>query len=103
VAFWDTAQRYQALWITIFLISPIGFNFLYVRRLGRIEYALTLIKIITIIGLIATGVLIAIGVSTNPLLGTSSQYTVVPCRDNEIGDCVPPPGLISLLLFPSKD
>lgn len=96
VTIWDPDQRYHALWITMFFIVPIIFNFLYVRNLGEIEYWLTAIKIITILGLIITGILIAVGLSTEPRLGTSSQYTPLPCSANEIGNCVSPPGLISL-------
>ena len=96
VAFWNPSLHIQILCITIFFIAPIIFNFWYVRNLGEIEYWFTALKIITILILIITGILLAIGLSTEPLLGTSSQYQPVPCGDNVIGNCVPPPGLISL-------
>jgi len=98
--FWDpdADKGLKALWITIFFIVPIAFNFLYVRRLGEIEYWFTTAKIILILILIVTGILIAMGLSTDPLLGTSSQYTPVPCSANEIGNCVPGPGLVSTCL-----
>jgi amino acid permease len=97
VYFWDTEQRYAVLWMFIFFIAPILFNFLYVRWLGEIEYWFTTIKIIFLLVLIVSGVLIAMGLSTDPLLGTSAQYTPVPCSANVIGECVPGPGLGSLL------
>jgi amino acid permease len=96
MAFWDNEKRFTALWIAIFFVVPIVFNFLYVRRLGEIEYWLTTTKIILILILIVTGLLIGLGLSTDPLLGTSSGYWPVPCSANEIGDCVPGPGLVSI-------
>lgn len=97
VTYWDKDQKLAPLWITIFIVAPILFNFLYVRWLGEIEYWFTTVKIILILILIVTGILIAMGLSTDPLLGTNAQYTPVPCSANEIGDCVPGPGLISLV------
>jgi amino acid permease len=94
--FWNPSPGIQIVCLTIFFIFPILFNFWYVRYLGEIEYWITAIKIITILVLIVTGILIVIGLSTEPLLGTSSQYQPVSCSDNEIGNCVPGPGLISL-------
>jgi len=98
VTFWDTQQQLAPLWIAIFFVVPILFNFLYVRRLGEIEYWFTTLKIVLILILIITGILTAMGLSTDPLLGTSSQYTPVPCSANEIGECVPGAGLGSLPL-----
>jgi amino acid transporter len=95
VEFWDTDQRYQPLWLTIFFLVPIGFNFLYVRRLGEIEYWFTIIKITLILILIVTGIIIAMGLPTQPLLGTSAQYKPVSCADNEIGNCMPGFGVIN--------
>jgi len=37
------------------------------------------------------------GLPPELLLGTSAQYTPVPCPDNEIGDCLPGFGVISLV------
>ena len=103
VVYWDPEKRLTALWTTIFFVVPIVFNFLYVRRLGEIEYWFTTAKIILILILIVTGILIAMGLSTDPLLGTSSQYTPVPCSANEIGDCVAGPGLISIVSLENKN
>lgn len=100
--YWKPDSRYLPLFITIFIIFTVFFNFLYVRKLGEIEYILTLSKIITILGLIAVGLLLAMGLSTNPLLGTSSQYDPVFCIKNEIGNCVPSPGVISSNPLESK-
>ena len=97
MVYWDPEKQLTALWVTIFFVVPIVFNFLYVRRLGEIEYWFTTAKIILILILIVTGILIAMGLSTNPLLGTNSQYAPVPCSANEIGTCVPGPGLISIV------
>ena len=93
IGYWTSIH--PAIWITIFLIVPILFNFFNVRRYGEIEFWLTTIKITTIVGLIFLGLLLAMGVSTNPLLGTSVQYTPVECANNVVGQCVPPPGFIS--------
>lgn len=96
MAYWVTDTRYTPLWIAIFFVLPIAFNFLYVRRLGEIEYWFTTVKIILILILIITGILTAMGLSTDPLLGTSAQYHPVSCSANEIGNCVPGPGLGSI-------
>ena len=96
VGFWNPSTLIQKISLTIFFIFPIVFNFWYVRNLGEIEYWITAVKIIAILVLIVTGILIAIGLSTDPLRGTSSQYQPVPCSSSEIGSCVPLPGLISL-------
>lgn len=95
ILYWNPDGRYYPIYIAVFFIFTILFNFLYVRKLGEIEYSLTTLKIITILGLIAVGLLIAMGLSTNPFLGTSLQYKPVLCSENEIGNCVPPPGVIS--------
>ena len=103
VTYWDKDAQLKGLWLTIFFLLPIGVNFLYVRRLGEIEYWFTTAKIILILIVIVTGILIAMGLSTNPLLGTSSQYQPVPCSANEIGPCLPGPGLVSIVSLEYKD
>jgi len=93
MTFWTGAVP-SAAWIAIFLTIPILFNFFNVRRYGEIEFWLTSIKIITIVGLIFLGILLPMGASSRPpLLGTSAQYTAVECSKNEIGEkCLLSPG-----------
>lgn len=66
---------------------------LSVRSYGRLEFVLTLIKVITVLGLTILGIVIAAGGVTSPLLGTSAEYRPVPCADNAVGaQCLSPPG-----------
>jgi amino acid transporter len=94
MGFWTTVH--PAVWITLFLIIPIAFNFFNVRRYGEIEFWFTAIKVTTIIGLILLGFLLVMGASVNPLLGTDSQFRPVPCADDMMGGCVPAPGFRSM-------
>jgi amino acid permease len=86
----------QGVFITIFLLIPIVFNFFNVRRYGEIEFWLTTIKVTTIVLLIVLGFLLAMTASTTQLLGTDANYRPVPCSENVIGQCVPPPGFASI-------
>lgn len=93
MGFWTTVN--PAVWITLFLILPIAFNFFNVRRYGEIEFWLTAIKVTTIVGLIFLGILLGMGASVNPQLGTNTQGSPVPCAQDMLGGCVPPPGFAS--------
>jgi hypothetical protein len=76
-----------------FFAVPLFFNCLNVRKYGRFEFGLTLIKIMTVLGLIILGIVIGAGGVTSPLLGTSAEYRPVPCAKNAIGQqCLSPPG-----------
>jgi amino acid permease len=95
--FWTSYSRDKtAGFITIFLLVPIVFNFFNVRRYGEIEFWLTTIKVTTIMLLIVLGFLLAMGASPTQLLGTDANYNPVPCSENVIGQCVPPPGFVSI-------
>jgi len=79
--------------VTIFLVIPIGFNLLNLRRYGEIEFWLTTIKVVMIVLLIVLGVLLPMGASPRtPLLGTGSNYRPVDCSQNVIGECIPSHG-----------
>jgi amino acid transporter len=94
MSFWiSTDQCNPAVWITLFTVIAIGFNFFDVRRYGEIEYWLTVIRIAVIIGFIILGLLLPMTASTAPrLLGIDSKNELTPCDDPASVDCVSPPG-----------
>ena len=92
IEFWVPPDRIPtAVWISIFLILPILFNFFNVRRYGEIEFWLASVKVITVTGLIVLGILLPMGASsTRPLLGHNGTE---PAQCSEFpDDCVEQPG-----------
>lgn len=91
-------QENTALWISVFIIPPIIFNLLNVRRFGEIEFWLSGIKVYTFVGLIILGFLLLMGASTAPqLLGTRpfnnvTHYPLIQCDNGTRDDCVSSPG-----------
>jgi len=86
-------------WIVVHLIVAISFNLLNVRRVGWIEYFLTVIKVLALVGLVILGlVILAGGVNEPPHLGLDSTYTPVPCNQNNItiGPCLSDPGFMCM-------
>lgn len=98
MAFW-LPDGPSAVWISIFYLLPSLFNLFNVRRYGEIEFWLTWVKLVTILGIIVLGVLLPMGaVASQPLLGTSAQGEIIPCPPNpSAGECVSPPGFICIL------
>jgi amino acid permease len=96
MAFWVDPDKIHAwVGITAFILIPALFNFLKVRRFGELEFGLTAIKLITIVGLIVLGVVLPWGASAgNRKLGympyNSSNGDFVP--SNELLSC---PDLLS--------
>jgi Amino acid permease len=79
------------VWIAIFIVIPTAFNFFNVRRYGEIEFWLTTIKVITLIGLILLGIILPMDASpVRPLLG-EINYQPAPCGPNST-NCVSQPG-----------
>ena len=91
-------QESSAIWIVVFVIPPILFNFLNVRRFGEIEFWFSTIKVYTIVGLIILGLLLFMDATTAArLLGTRplqnvTDYTLIPCDNPHLDDCVSFPG-----------
>jgi yeast amino acid transporter len=95
MAFWLSKDEYPPeIWITVFLVIPFLFNNFNVRRYGEIEYWLTVIKVLTIVGIIVLGVLLPMNATPNQrLLGTNSNLSLIPCPDNSApGQCLGAPG-----------
>ena len=66
INFWSGANHINSgVWIAVFLVVICSFNFLGVRAYGEAEFWFSLIKIITIIGLIILGVIITAGGAGN--------------------------------------
>jgi amino acid permease len=91
---WLPEEKYRYTFIAMFFIVIVLFNLLNVRKYGEIEFWLTVIKLITIVGLIFLGVLLPMGVSENTRkLGTGPYYSVIPCPSNAAeGQCLGTPG-----------
>ena len=96
MTFWIPADQISpAVWISVYMLFPIVFNFFNVRRYGEIEFWLTTAKVITCMGLIVLGILLPMGASTTPrLLGTSPKYDLIQCVNATVDNCVSPPGFV---------
>lgn len=80
VAHWFPNNRFDGIWITLFIVMIVTFNYFNVRRYGEIEYWLTVLKLSIIYGIIIVGMLLLMDVSTAmPLLGTSSTGDFIEC------------------------
>ena len=91
----DKSKYPSEIWITVFLILPVLFNYLNVRRYGEIEYWLTVIKVATFVGIIILGILLPMHASPDAvLLGTSADYQPVVCTENALNGtaCLEPQG-----------
>jgi amino acid permease len=94
-SFWYQQDARPALWISIYAIFPLLFNFFNVRRYGEIEFWLTTVKVCVCVGLIFVGILLAMGAGNDsPLLGTDPENNIVACDDAQSLNCLPPPGFI---------
>jgi amino acid permease len=91
---WGIDPKYGPLWIAVFYIPLILFNFLNARRYGEIEFWLTVIKNYTIIAIIILGIILPMGAfAGSRQLATGPDNTVAPCPDNpQPGQCVGIPG-----------
>jgi amino acid permease len=114
--FWPATRNINpAAWITIFFIPPLLFNNFNVRRYGEFEYWLTVIKIVTVVGLIVLGIFLPLNASpserllrtvlldnttsavegTTVYLNSTSSDLLLPCPSNATGlnfTCVGTPG-----------
>jgi amino acid permease len=90
----------SAVWISVYLIFPIAFNFFNVRRYGEIEYWLTSLKTATCVGLIILGILLPLDVYAGPRkLGTLGNTHLIECINPITDRCVPNPGFNCTLIF----
>jgi amino acid permease len=95
-SFW--IQENKALWISVYIIPPILFNLLNVRKFGEIEFWLSSIKVYTFVSLVILGLLLLMGASTAPqLLGTTlspnvTDYPLIQCVHPSQDYCVSSPG-----------
>jgi amino acid transporter len=80
------------VWISIFVIPPLIFNYFNARRYGDIEYTITAIKIVAILWIIVLGfIIVAGGTGIVPLLATNDNTQPIFCGENQT-DCLPAPG-----------
>lgn len=93
INFWTSTQKVpEWAWILIFILLPLAFNFLNVRKYGEVEYWITMIKILTLVALILLGIsLLPLGASSSePLLGTTGIDPEFCLPSN--GSCLSSPG-----------
>ena len=97
MAFWLPTQS-PAIWISVYLLVPITFNLLNVRRYGEFEFWLTSIKVVTCVGLFILGISLPMDASPEPpLLGTNSTtHEVMQCLDP--AQCLEQPGFSCITL-----
>jgi amino acid permease len=91
----------REIWILVIFVIIFVFNNFNVRRYGEIEYWLTVIKVITIMGIIVAGVLLPMNASPNQrLLGTNNAGNPVACNDPSNNyTCIAVPGFECTVLF----
>lgn len=76
----------MAIFISIFGVLIVVFNFLPVRLYGELEFVFGVIKSLLVIGLILAGLIVDVGgspsgeVCTRPLCGTRSDFQLVHWR-----------------------
>jgi L-asparagine transporter-like permease len=81
-------DKYKYLWISFFFILIVLFNLLNVRRYGEIEFWFTVIKLVTIVGLIFLGLILAMGaLGSSRQLGTLDN-TAIPCPNECLNTAV---------------
>jgi amino acid permease len=85
-----------------FLIAILGLNWFIVPIYGEVEFWLTIFKVTSIIGIIMSAAVISGGGGPAQLLGTNLNYQPVPCAQNQIGQCLSPPGFGCKSFFPKS-
>lgn len=95
MTYWTNSN--PAIFITCFYPLPVLFNLLNVRRYGEIEYWLTVFKIASIVALILTGTIIALGERQHPFLCTTAQDRAIECQNRTVG--ISKQGLTCINLF----
>ena len=99
LGYWvSDSERLNPAWIAIFFVVSILFNLLEVGYFAEIEFVLTVLKVLIIVGLICLGILLPLGVSVNTrnlgTIGDSAVHnlTAVPCALSTFA-CLQDPGL----------
>lgn len=84
----------KQVWICVIFVIIFVFNNFNVRRYGEIEYWFTVVKVITVMGIIVAGVILPMNASPNQrLLGTDIQGQPVLCSQTSSNyTCVGVPG-----------
>jgi amino acid permease len=91
------------VWVAVIFVIIFGFNNFNVRRYGEIEYWMTAVKVVTIVGIIFAGVILPMNASPNQrLLGTDAAGNPVPCNQTA-SICVAPPGFNCTISFEAND
>ena len=78
--------RFVGVFITVFLIAIVTINYLGIRFFGEIEFWLSTVKVLTILGLILLGIIIAAGgVPGSPATGTSVTRRATSLPPSHLG------------------
>jgi amino acid permease len=81
---------------SIFFVVPIAFNAYRIRKYGEIEFWITTIKVLTLVGLIIIGLVISTNDAASSLLGTDKSHYPLPCVNNTAGECVAAPDFLCI-------
>lgn len=76
---------------SIFFVAPIALNAYRIRKYGEIEFLITTAKILTIVGLIITGLVISTNDAASFLLEKENSHHLVPCVNKTVGECLAAP------------
>jgi amino acid transporter len=70
IQFWDGEKKVNpGVWIAIFLLIIMGVNYFGIRFFGELEFWLSSIKVVVIVGLILLSFLLAVGAGPGPATG----------------------------------
>jgi amino acid permease len=94
VSFWvPKTYIHPAVWISVFMATPLGFNMFNVRRYGEIEFWLTAFKVTSLLWISIIGILLPLDASTaTRLSGTDGSNALIPCTNPALDNCLSHPG-----------
>lgn len=68
VQYWNTLVS-PAVWVAVFWVVIVTINFFGVKGYGEVEYVLSMIKVLAVIGFIILGICITCGVGDQGYIG----------------------------------
>jgi len=78
---WVSDDGLRYLWVSVFWALVVIFNLLNIRRYGEIEYWITFLKIVGILGIIVCGIILPMGASIDTRqLCTDANNKTIACN-----------------------